>query len=240
VLIYILKLTILKNKIKMKIKRFDEQVSLIDDQKQEILEIFLDMLDDEEIMEDSDNDQFIHFSIYVDEPTTMHDISDVDETINIYNNFQNKLENLKMQLNRLSDLNYLWEIEIEGTQINLIVWYNDLEPTIKNAFGTKDRLFINTPIIKKVLKDDYNLTYLGYEHAKGTDGRYGSNPHFDIYVQENISDDVISKIEKEIKSIEKQTGPNYIEKPFIKVSKMKYNSYDKKYDKYIIKVEYRW
>lgn len=137
----------------MKIRKFYEQVNSVEDQKQEILEIFIDKIDDEIIYHNSDFDseQYMNFSMDFDEESKMSSLEDVSKFIDLYSKRIEILNDLKMQLNRLNNLGYEWEIEVEDPEIFINVWYKNIEETIENAFGSKDRLYINEPIMKKVL-----------------------------------------------------------------------------------------
>lgn len=218
----------------MKIKKFNEQIDLRNKQKEEILEIFIDKIDDDLIYHDTNDDteQFILFHLYFDEKTKMSNLEDVKIIKNFYSERIEIFNDLEMQLNRLNDLGYEWEMEEDNHQLFITVWFNDIEETIENAFGTKERIFINEPIMKKVLKNNYNLTYMGYYHIKGGPGRYGSDNSYNIYIQEDVDNETLFKIEKDLKSIKDNI--------FTSVNKSKYLSYDGKYDKYILEVDYSY
>jgi hypothetical protein len=219
----------------MRIKKFNEQHNLKEYQKQEILEIFLDLIDNQKgfLDDEDDNDQYINFNIEIESINIMDNISDIDHAIQKLNHNLEIFNSLKTQLKRLTDVGYNWEVIYLPNEIIITIYFNIVSKTIENAFGTKDRVFLNIPILKYIFKKKYNLTYI--RHTQIYDDE--SNK-FIIYVEESINRNTLQIIKDDIMSIKKyEKGIHHPKKPFFRVVNGRYIVPNKK-EEYYIEVEY--
>jgi hypothetical protein len=94
------------------------------------------------------------------------------------------LNGLNTILKRLTSAGYNWEFEEdEGSSTVLIYYKRETEETLEYALEPliKGGRAVHESVLKRVLKNKYNLTLQSTNYTPGTSGYYGNNPQFMLW-----------------------------------------------------------
>lgn len=208
------------------IKKFNESIK--EDQESEILDIVSDLMDDGKltIIEDRNNETSISFMYELYKPNEpITDLGDYSELLNHKKELYSFYEELSVCIKRLNQYGYEWAIETEEDTTYLTTFYKDSNPTLRDAFGRLDHVFINAPLLKQVLKRDYKLDYLSHYYVEKD---YRRNAYFNISVSGELNDTLWEKLSNDISSLTRNTYDNKQEKFVRNMSKSEYKQDDTK------------
>lgn len=175
----------------------------------EIIEsIFSDYLDDDTVYIDKSaflrNNEFI--TLYIAKngcpdagPTN---IEEFNEYIQSMKDDIVVIEKIRPSLKRIDYYNFSWSLSISNEEIRIKIFRNNDKITLSDAFGgSRNMRTVDDSIMKKVLKEKYNLTYNSHSYSPETRG-YGQSAEFILYLSEIIEDnhpilDDIRNLERE-------------------------------------------
>lgn len=216
------------------LRKFNESV----EQKDDILSIFAQLIDDEILYYmEGDNETSLTFTSELYRPDdVITDLNQFEAFLQHKKDVFSFYEEIEVYLKRLENEGYYWSFEVEEDISYLNVYFKNINLTLDNAFGPKNHIGLDAPVLKSVLKRDYNLTYHSNSYTKAEKGYYGSNAYFNIYVSGDI-EKVWNKLKKDIESLTKEWSAGRKEKFVKDVSKSTYKEYSDNSDRHIIKVE---
>jgi len=193
----------------------------IKNQRDEIEDVFLDLIDSG-IFDKYDDDEFeeenkTYFAISHDfeQVENFDSLEGLKYNMEIIKKKEKILEDIIVPLKRIEFLKYDWSVEIDENSINVIVFYKKKDYTLTDAFGGKTRMdYVNESIMKKVMKDDYNLDFFKSYYIAATSGYYGKNAETRLHFRGEITDNTFEKIRKDLSDLEKIDRQERITKPF--------------------------
>ena len=162
-------------------------------EKYEIVEdYFLHLLEDQDEddpiyceMEDAhENRTYCIFRAYYNWTNNADNLEDLADFISIQNKKMSYLNGLNNILKRLTGAGYSWEfVEDEGLSSVVIYYKRDEEETLELALEPllKGHNALHESILKRVLKEKYNLTLQSTNFTPRTQGYYGRNPQFILW-----------------------------------------------------------
>jgi hypothetical protein len=163
----------------------NDQYELVEDYFLHLLE---DQNDDDPIyceMDDADeSDTYCIFRAYYNWNNNADNLEDLADFISIQNKKMSYLNGLNNILKRLTGAGYSWEfVEDEGSSSVVIYYKRDEEETLELALEPlkKGQNAVHESILKRVLKEKYNLTLQSTNFTPGTPGYYGRNPQFILW-----------------------------------------------------------
>jgi hypothetical protein len=99
------------------------------------------------------------------------------------------IEKIRPSLKRIDYYNFSWSMSITNEDVVIKIFRNKDNITLSDAFGgIKSMTSVDDSIMKKILKEKYNLTYNSHRYTPETRGYYGSNAEFLLYLSEIIED----------------------------------------------------
>jgi len=155
----------------------------------EVDSIFAEFTDNEEVGSiNNDNESYIKISLYKDylrdTANNMDDINSISNDYKLASDFINKL---KIPLSRIEYLGYDWTLEILEGAIIIKILREPRGLSLYDAFGGIFNMRTVEPgIIKRVMKEKYNLKYSSFDKREGTSGYYGKRSEINIYFMEKI------------------------------------------------------
>lgn len=170
------------------------------EEKYEIIEdYFLHLLEEQDEegplwfeMEDAHESRtYCIFRAYYNWTNNADNLEDLADFISIQNKKMSYLNGLNNILKRLTGAGYSWEfVEDEGSSSVVIYYKRDEEETLELALEplTKGHNAVHESILKRVLKEKYNLTLQSTNFTPRTPGYYGRNPQFLLWFPKNNFD----------------------------------------------------
>ena len=168
---------------------------IFEDKKDEFIEIiesiFSDQIDDDTAHINKKNKDDL--TIYLSKegcpdagPTSIEEFNDYIQSMK---NDAIYLEKIRPSLKRIEYYNYSWSMSITNEDVVIKVFKDNDKITLNDAFGGIKRMTsVDDSIMKKILKEKYNLTYNSHRYTPETRGYYGSNAEFLLYLSEIIED----------------------------------------------------
>jgi hypothetical protein len=168
---------------------------IFEDKKDEFIEIiesiFSDQIDDDTAHINKKNKDDL--TIYLSKegcpdagPTSIEEFNDYIQSMK---NDAIYLEKIRPSLKRIEYYNYSWSMSITNEDVVIKVFKDNDKITLNDAFGGIKRMTsVDDSIMKKILKEKYNLTYHSHRYTPETRGYYGRNAEFLLYLSEIIED----------------------------------------------------
>lgn len=175
----------------------------------EVEAIFTEFLDEKQILDGDEyptceiksEAKYIRVIIYKDECVqNANGIEDFENLVNAYDEQKAILNRLKTPLKRIDHLGYNWGIEIGECEIHIKIFHIDKDASLLDALTSNHgSVSIDPNIIKKILKDKYNVEYSSFSHSPGSSGYYGRKETIYLYLRDTITND--SQLYKDIKNL---------------------------------------
>jgi hypothetical protein len=187
------------------LKKFNENINK-NVQKEEILDILSYMLDEPNfyLNERDEEENKINLSFTYEQYKPIEPInltSDYEDFIKYKTEVVEFYQSFLSSLKRFTEYGYEWAFETDDDVFYLTVFYKDNIQNLIDAFNYSN---INAPILKNVLKRDYNLNLLSHNYIAATSGYYGKNAYFIISVNGNIDDYTWNRLSHDLISLKKK------------------------------------
>ena len=201
---------------------------IFEDKKDEFIEIvesiFSDQIDDDTAHINKKNKDYL--TVYLSKegcpdagPTS---IEEFNEHIQSMKDDISVIEKIRPSLKRIDYYNFSWSMSIANEDVVIKIFRNKDNITLSDAFGgIKSMRSVDDSIMKKILKEKYNLTYFSHRNTPETRGYYGSNAEFLLYLSEIIEDN--NPILNDIRNLEHEYNTKR-EKAFGEVSVLRWEN----------------
>lgn len=184
-----------------------------EDQKDEIEDIFIELLDQTYAGEDGeyysnceidDRDNFMIVNIYDSQSKVIiNSVGDYDKFTKELEERTESLKKLKKYLQRIDYAGFTWAMEVNSDGYFIQVYYKETKLTLIDAFGGEfgHKNFVET-IAKRVFKEVYGLDYSSFAYNPSTSGYYGKKATYCLYFSKPIPND--SKLISDLKSLKQK------------------------------------
>ena len=188
--------------------------STTEDQREEIEDIFQEMLDKKYTHEDGEEDSDCHISsvqgnhlvvtIYdYARNVIVNSFKDYDKLVNQSEQRTLKLKELKKYLQRLDYAGFTWDMESDEEAFYIKVYFRDAKLQLIDAFGGEwNSTRFDETAARRVFKELYGLDYSSFRSTPATSGYYGKRGVYYIYFLKPIPED--STISNDIRSLKKK------------------------------------
>jgi len=180
-----------------------------EDQIEDIESVFTEYLDQKYTTDDGEeysicyletkeSPQYVLVRIenYID-AATITDLKDFDKIYQERVDYLNMLKKIRVSLTRLEGMGYNWAMSFDEEGFHIKVLYKDTVVTLADCFGGESRMgSVDEPILKRYMKDNYNLKYNSSHYTPATGGYYGNRANIRIYFNGQVPEQLVKDLEK--------------------------------------------
>lgn len=193
-----------------------------EDQIEDIESIFTEYLDQKYTADDGEeysicnlftdeSDQYVMVNIesYL-EGASISSITEFDRIYSERAEYLNLLKKIRVSLLRLEKIGYDWGMDFDNDGFHIKVFYKETQLTLADCFGGEKRMrSVDEPIIKKYMKQHYNLEYSSSFYREATQGYYGKRAEIVIYFKSQVPQKLVEDLKKLTRSYEVWTTSSY-------------------------------
>lgn len=186
-----------------------------EDQVEDIESIFTEYLDQKYTADDGeeysdcyietkDSNQFVSITIssYLESPA-ITDLKDFDKIFKERSEYLELLKKIRTSLSRLDGMGYSWTMDFNDEGFHIKAFYKDTIITLADCFGGEEYMRgVDEAILKRYMKDHYNLNYSSYIYKESTQGYYGKRAYLVIYFNNPVPTKLIEDLKKLTRSYE--------------------------------------
>ena len=180
-----------------------------EEQVEDIESIFTEYLDQKYIADDGeeysicfletkDSPQYVLVTIenYI-QNAAISDIQDFDKIYKERFEYLEMLKKIRVSLLRLENMGYTWAMSFDEDGFHIKVFYKDTVVTLADCFGGEMRMrSVDEPIMKRYMKDNYNLKYNSSHYTSETGGYYGRRANIMIYFNNQVPEKLVEDLRK--------------------------------------------